>query len=99
MKTKTKRIYLLIFALVTMVIGVKADPHAYAVYKDGTLTFKYGEPSDEAYSFYAHDTGSNPTWHKESLLPLIENVVFESSFRSAETRSCRHWFHRPDSYP
>ena len=92
MKTKTKRIYLLIFALVTMVIGVKADPYAYAVYKDGTLTFKYGEPSDEAYSFNAENTGSTPTWHKESLLPLIENVVFESSFRSAETRSCRHWF-------
>ncbi len=92
MKTKTKRIYLLIFALVTMVIGVKADPYGYAVYKDGTLTFKYGEPSDEAYSFNAENTGSTPTWHKESLLPLIENVVFESSFRSAETRSCCHWF-------
>ena len=92
MKTITKRIYLLIFALVTMVIGVKADPYAYAVYKDGTLTFKYGEPSDEAYSFYVHDTGSTPTWHKESLLPLIENVVFEASFRTEETRSCRHWF-------
>ena len=92
MKTKTKRIYLLIFALVTMVIGVKADPHGYAVYKDGTLTFKYGEPSDEAYSFYAHDTGSTPTWHKESLLPLIENVVFESSFRTEEPMSCCHWF-------
>ena len=71
---KFKKNCLLIFALVTMVIGVKADPYAYAVYKDGTLTFKYGEPSDEAYSFNAHNTGSTPTWHKESLLPLIENV-------------------------
>ena len=89
---KFKKNCLLIFALVTMVIGVKADPYAYAVYKDGTLTFKYGEPSDEAYSFNAHNTGSTPTWHKESLLPLIENVVFESSFRTEEPMSCRHWF-------
>ena len=55
MKTKTKRIYLLIFALVAMVAGVNAEPTAYAEYQIswGKLTFKYGEmPASSAATVY-----------------------------------------------
>ena len=91
MKTKTKRIYLLIFALVAMVSGAKAESTAYAVYSNGTLTFMYGEkPKNETYCYDVSNTGERQPW--EGVRDLITKVVFDSSFASARPKSCCEWF-------
>ena len=91
MKTNTKRIYLLIFALMTMVLSVNADPTAYAVYSNGTLTFMYGEkPKNVTYCYDVSNTGERQPW--EGVRDLITKVVFDSSFASARPKSCCEWF-------
>ena len=92
MKTTTKRFLVLFVAIVTMVIGANATPTAYAVYRGGTLTFKFGErPTNETYCFNASNTGTSPEW--STLQPsLIEKVVFDSSFMNAHPKSCANWF-------
>ena len=93
MKTKTKRIYLLLIALVAMVTVTNAEPNAYAVYRGGTLTFKFVErPTNETYCFNAWNTGTSPEWKNSLQLSLIENVVFDSSFKNARPKSCANWF-------
>ena len=93
MKTITKRFLVLFLAIVTMVIGANATPTAYAVYRGGTLTFKFGErPTNETYCFNASNTGTSPEW--STLQPsLIEEVVFDSSFMNAHPKSCARWFY------
>ena len=93
MKTITKRFLILFLAIVTMVIGANATPTAYAVYRGGTLTFKFGErPTNETYCFNASNTGTSPEW--STLQPsLIEEVVFDSSFMNAHPKSCARWFY------
>ena len=93
MKTTTKRFLVLFVAIVTMVIGANATPTAYAVYRGGTLTFKFGErPTNETYCFNASNTGTSPEW--STLQPsLIEEVVFDSSFMNAHPKSCARWFY------
>ncbi len=93
MKTITKRFLILFLAVVTMVIGANATPTAYAVYRGGTLTFKFGErPTNETYCFNASNTGTSPEW--STLQPsLIEKVVFDSSFMNAHPKSCARWFY------
>ena len=87
-----KKIYLLIFVLVMMVASAKATPTAYAVYSDGTLTFKYGEkPTNEAFCFDAANTFISPPWD-ELNSSLINTVIFDSSFSSARPKSCAKWF-------
>ena len=102
MKTKTKRIYLLIFALVAMVAGVNAEPTAYAEYQIGwgKLTFKYGEiPASSAATVYwdVSDTGDTPPWDMGSAYLAgtqleFYHVEFDESFKEARPRSCAAWF-------
>ena len=88
-----RRIWLLIFMLMTMVVSVSATPVAYAVYSNGTLTFKYGEMSqdDLRLDYYlVSDTGGGfPGWRNNS----IERVIFDTSFATARPKSCRGWFY------
>ena len=102
MKTKTKRIYLLIFALVAMVAGVNAEPTAYAEYQIGwgKLTFKYGEmPTSSAATVYwdVSDTGDTPPWDMGGAFLAgtqleFYHVEFDESFKEARPRSCAAWF-------
>ena len=88
-----RRICLLIFMLMTMVVSVSATPTAYAVYSDGTFTFKYGEmPTGQAYCFDVSDTGNKKAQWSE-LAGSIKKAVFDSSFASARPKSCFDWFH------
>ena len=89
---KFKKICLLIFAFLMMGIAAKAAPTAYAVYSNGTLTFKYGEkPTNETFCFDAADTFFSPQWH-ELNSSSIYTVIFDSSFSSARPKSCAKWF-------
>ena len=76
-----------------MVVSVSATPVAYAVYSNGTLTFKYGEMSqdDLRLDYYlVSDTGGGfPGWRNNS----IERVIFDTSFATARPKSCRGWFY------
>ena len=107
MKTKTKRIYLLIFALVAMVAGVNAEPTAYAEYQIGygKLTFKYGEmPTSSAGTMYwdVTSTGDTPPWDMGGAFIAgsdlkFYSVEFDESFKDARPRSCSKWFYRMTS--
>jgi len=78
--------------LMTMVVSVSATPTAYAVYSNGTLTFKYGEkPTNETFCFDVADTGNSPEW-RELNISSINTVIFDSSFSSARPKSCAKWF-------
>ena len=89
---KFKKICLLIFAFLMMGIAAKATPTAYAVYSNGTLTFKYGEkPTNETFCFDVTDTGNSPEW-RELNISSINTVIFDSSFSSARPKSCAKWF-------
>ena len=103
MKTITKRIYLLIFALVTMVIGVKAASVPYAElinandpkYEQYTLYFKYGElpestSNDWIYDLSVKNESGFAYWHGFSN--FISKVVFDASFSSAQVESTDWWF-------
>ena len=88
-----RRTCLLIFMLMTMVASANAIPTAYAVYSDGTFTFKYGEmPTGQAYCFDVSDTGNKKAQWSE-LAGSIKKAVFDSSFASARPKSCFAWFH------
>ena len=88
---KFKKICLLIFALMTMVLSVNAAPTAYAVLSNGTLTFKYGEmPTNETYCYDVSNTAGKQPWVFNQ--DLITKVVFDSSFASARPESCAFWF-------
>ena len=102
MKTKTKRIYLLIVALVAMVAGANAEPTAYAEYRIGygKLTFKYGEmPTSSAGTMYwdVTSTGNTPPWDMGGAFIAgsdlkFYSVEFDESFKDARPRSCAAWF-------
>ncbi|MBQ8058756.1 MAG: BspA family leucine-rich repeat surface protein [Prevotella sp.] len=88
-----KKIYLLIFVLAVVVASAKAAPTAYAVYSDGTFTFKYGEmPTGQAYCFDVSDTGNKKAQWSE-LAGSINKAVFDGSFASARPKSCYDWFY------
>ena len=74
-----------------MVVSVSATPVAYAVYSDGTLTFKYGEkPNTE--NVYDTNTGSSmPGWFGWRY--AVKTVVFDASFAQARPTSCLYWFY------
>ena len=103
MKTKTKRIYLLIFALVTMVTSAKAAsvPYAELIYDSNaspymwTLYFKCGELPETTSYHYIYDLSvKNESgfayWYGFS--PSIQRVVFDSSFSSVQLESTDVWF-------
>ena len=68
----------------------KVAEESYAVFKDGTLTFKHdgAKPADA----YALNTGENaPAWATD-YKDQIKTVVFEASFANARPTSCCSWF-------
>ncbi len=95
MKTKTKRIYLLIFALVAMVSGAKAESTAYAEYKDSTLTFKFGELPAGGLVYDLKKILGMPGWY--SYHEAVKTVVFDTSFSEAHPQSCELWFYQMTS--
>lgn len=63
---------------------------AYAEFKNGTLTFKYGTPkSAEVYEL--NKWSNPPRWSSQS--ENIRMVVFYSSFAKARPTSCYQWFY------
>ena len=75
-----------------MVVSVSATPTAYAVYSNGTLTFKYGEKPSGEY-VYGMNTYENsfPNWYY-SIKSSVKNVFFDASFAQARPKSCYCWF-------
>ncbi len=92
MKTKTKRIYLLIFALVTMLTGAKADPASPYAYieNDSILCFTVGT-LPETNAWEVSNTGTEQPWN--SCRERIKVVRFEDEFSSARPMSCNKWFY------
>lgn len=67
---------------------------AYAVYEDGTLTFKVGDSGSETGTVYTIPTdGSEPGWVSDNTNASITQVVFDSSFDQARPTSCASWFY------
>lgn len=85
----TTRLAMVVMILMSVCNQTSAQ-ESYAVFKDGTLTFKHDaeKPADA----YALNTGDkDPAWatdHKEQ----IKSVVFEASFANARPTSCCSWF-------
>ena len=75
-------------------IGAWASKIPYAVYNNGTLTFKYGEfTPNGTTSWDVSDTGLN------GFLPFslafdgdLTHVMFDASFAQARPKSCAYWF-------
>ncbi|MBR6191340.1 MAG: BspA family leucine-rich repeat surface protein [Prevotella sp.] len=91
MKTKTKRIYLLIFALVTMLTSAKADPafpYAY-IENDSILCFTVGA-LPETNAWEVSNTGTEQPW--SAFRFKIKVVRFMDEFSSARPLSCHGWF-------
>ncbi len=64
---------------------------AYAVYDNGTLTFKVGDSNSETGNVYAIPTdGSAPDWLDKKA--NITTVVFAPSFDDARPVNCKQWF-------
>ena len=103
-KNKTLSVTALLGTLSAVIETVKvienAPPQygtsAYAVYKDGTLTFKYDDPSEETGTVYTDFLSLNPTsvsdlpWN--SVRNSITKVVFDRSFGYAYPSNTSYWF-------
>ena len=82
------------FLALLLPIGVWASKIPYAVYNNGTLTFKYGEFTPNGItSWDVSNTGSQPFLSNNlSWDGNLKYVVFESSFSEARPKSCFGWF-------
>ena len=89
MNTISKRISLLVVALVVVVMSAGAESVMYATFANGTLTFKYGEEPTGAYPIYQT---MQPDWDREFRESVVK-VVFDQSFANARPKTCDHWFH------
>lgn len=93
-KTETKKIYLLIFVLVMMVVGAKAEsvPYAY-IENDSVLCFTVGDlPNNNSLAWDVSDTGNQqPLW--TYLFNEIKIVRFKENFSNARPLSCNGWFY------
>ena len=85
---------LLFFLALLLPIGAWASKIPYAVYNNGTLTFKYGEfTPNGTTSWDVSDTPFNGflpsslTWEGG-----LKHVVFDASFAEARPKSCSYWF-------
>lgn len=85
---------LLFFFALLLPIGAWASKIPYAVYNNGTLTFKYGEFTPNGItSWDVSNTGSQPFLSNDlSWDGNLKYVVFESSFSEARPKSCFGWF-------
>lgn len=81
----TTRLAMMVMILMSVCNQASAQ-ESYAVFKDGTLTFKHDaeKPAD------AYEIKGKPNWsaHKTA----ITKVVFEASFAEARPTSCNSWF-------
>lgn len=81
----TTRLAMVVMILMSVCNQASAQ-ESYAVFKDGTLTFKHDaeKPAD------AYEIKGKPNWsaHKTA----ITKVVFEASFAEARPTSCNSWF-------
>lgn len=81
----TTRLAMVVMILMSVCNQASAQ-ESYAVFKDGTLTFKHDaeKPAD------AYEIKGKPNWsaHKTA----ITKVVFEASFAKARPTSCNSWF-------
>lgn len=85
----TTRLAMVVMILMSVCNQASAQ-ESYAVFKDGTLTFKHDaeKPADA----YALNTGENaPAWATD-YKDQIKTVVFEASFANARPTSCCSWF-------
>ena len=85
---------LFFFLSLLLPIGAWASQIPYAVYSNGTLTFKYGEfAPNGTTSWDVSDTGTQAftDWDLRMNGPL-KHVVFDPSFAQARPKSCFAWF-------
>lgn len=87
-----KRLFFFLALLLPIAIWAAKIP--YAVYSDGTLTFKYGEfVPDGITSWNVSDTGSQPFLSNNlSWDGNLKHVIFDPSFVEARPKSCFGWF-------
>lgn len=85
---------LFFFLALLLPIGAWASKIPYAVYDNGTLTFKYGEFTPNGTTSW--DVSNTPF---NGFLPSsltweggLKHVVFDASFAEARPKSCSYWF-------
>ena len=86
-----RKIVLLTIAILTMALNVNAENVPYAEYKNGTLTFKYGDIESSSCQFVWNcesTYGSQAPWN--DIKASVEKVEFNSSFRNARPKSCAY---------
>ena len=70
-------------------MSAQDDPIAYAVYENGTLTFKYEAEMPEG-AWDVSNTGKTQPWSSKAA--DITKVVFDASFKNATPLSTYAWF-------
>ncbi|MBR4441092.1 MAG: BspA family leucine-rich repeat surface protein [Bacteroidales bacterium] len=89
---KIKFTIALIFTLIAMLSAQKAaaqdNREAYAVFDDGTLTFKYDD--QKPIGAYGMKIGDDDEW--SDVAEQITKVVFDKSFADYRPTSCYCWF-------
>ena len=63
--------------------------YGYAVFYNGTLTFKYGFPSDNLQGI-KYDLQEVPAWSENAA--NIKHVVFDENFDNVDVKTCYAWF-------
>lgn len=89
-----RKIVLLTIAVLMVVLNVNAENVPYAEYKNGTLTFKYGDIESSSCQFVWNcesTYGTQAPWN--DIRASVEKVEFNSSFRNARPKSCAYWFY------
>lgn len=87
----TTRLAMVVMILMSVCNQASAQ-ESYAVFKDGTLTFKHdAEKPADAYAL--NSSNNEPTWIT-SHVNDITKVVFDASFAAARPTSCAKWFQK-----
>ena len=73
---------------------IPLQPYAELSDDGKTLTFKYGEKPEGAYSMNSGEVepACLPEWHTDGSYENITKVVFDESFKDARPVSCYYWF-------
>lgn len=90
---KTKKIFLLLFMLLTGVLNASAQqPYAVLSTDNTTLTFYYDlqKSSRTGMAFGLNTEGDYPGWNENPS--TVTKVVFDSSFADARPTCCDFWF-------
>ncbi|MDD6002852.1 MAG: bacterial Ig-like domain-containing protein [Bacteroidales bacterium] len=88
-KSNLLRLLWAVLVVMLLPVGNSFGQEAYAVFEDGTLTFKYD--NQRPTNAYSIRSSYNNGW--SSIKTRITKVVFDDSFKDYPVTSCAYWFY------